>query len=161
MSTTDEPAGGDAQALTLIDHARISAEIAEGNRPSAAILAAHGLTEAQWSEASIFWMTRLGEDVREHGKNATMPHIYSQAFSSAQDALKPPPWMDAAAYAKLVVDVQVAGGPTQPLAARRLSLADYLRLSRHWARVLSTDPAAAKVFFETYQRLQPGGEPTT
>jgi hypothetical protein len=100
-------------------------------------------------------MKRIGDDVLEHGQDARVPHVYSDAFSKAQDALKPVPEMDAATYAKLVVDVQIAGGPEQPLALRGLSTADYLRLSRHWARVLSTDPGQAAVFAEVYERLQP------
>jgi len=151
---------GAPHGITLFDHAQISAEIAEADRPLAAILEPRGLTETQWNEASVFWMTRMGEDVREHGENARVPHVYSEAFSKAQDALKPPPPMEAATYAKLVVDVQVAGGPAQPLAVRGLSLADYLRLSRNMARVLSSDPTEAKIFFEAYQRLQPAAEPT-
>jgi hypothetical protein len=144
--------------VTLFDHAQIAAQIAEGDRSTAAVLEARGLTEAQWNESSIYWMTRMGEDVREHGKDARIPHVYSDAFGEAQDALKPAPPMDAASYAKLVVDIQIAGAPAQPLAARGLSMADYLRLSRYWARILSTDPAQAAIFFEAFQSLQPPGE---
>lgn len=145
----------DPHEITAAAHARIAAEIAEGDRPQAAILEAHGLSESRWTEASIQWMTRLGEDVRAHAENARLPQAYSDAFGKAQDALKPLPPTDATAYAKLVVDIQLAGGPAQPLAARSLSTADYLRLSRHWARVLSTDPEQSRIFFETYQALQP------
>ncbi|MGK3964023.1 hypothetical protein WMF38_07570 [Sorangium sp. So ce118] len=167
MAIDTEPGrgGGDTSqtgaphGVTLFDHAQMSAEIAEGDRPPAAILEAHGLTEAQWNEASIFWMSRIGEDVREHGQDARIPLVYSDAFAKSQDALKPPPSVDTAAYAKLVVDIQAAGGPAQPLAARNLSLADYLRLSRHMARLLSTDPAEARAFSEAYQRLQPAAAP--
>src|SRR5262249_5455558 len=122
--------------ITLFDHAQIAAEIAEGDRPAAVVLAAHELTEAQWNESTMYWMTGLGDDVREYGQDARIPHVYSDAFAKAQDAIKPVPPMDAVAYAKLMVDVQIAGGPADPLAARGLSTADYLRLSRHWARVL-------------------------
>ena len=113
---------GAPHGITLFDHAQISAEIAEGNRFQADILQAHGLTESQWNEASLFWMNRIGEDVRVHGQDARIPLVYSDAFGKAQDALKLPLTMDAASYAKLVVDIQVAGGPTQPLAVRGLSL---------------------------------------
>jgi hypothetical protein len=161
MTAFMEPDDGDRTAhhgaphgVTLFDHAQIAAEIAEGDRAIADVLQAHKLTEAQWNESTIFWMTRMGEDVREHGETARVPHIYSDAFSRAQDALKRPPAMDGASYAKLVVDIQVDGGPAQPLAVRGFSLADYLRLSRRMAQVLSSDPVEAKVFFETYQRLQ-------
>lgn len=157
------PEGGDKGAtqqgaphgITLFDHAQIAAEIAEGDRPIAAVLAKRELTEAQWNESTVYWMTRLGDDVREKGQDARIPHVYSDAFAKAQDALKPVPSLDAVAYAQLVVDVQRAGGPADPLAVRGLSTADYLRLSRHWARALAADAAQAAVFFETYQALQP------
>jgi hypothetical protein len=148
---------GAVHGVTLFDHAQIAAHIAEGDRTTAAVLEARGLTEAQWNESSIYWTTRMGEDVREHGQHARIPHVYSDAFAQAQDALKPAPPMDAASYAKLVVDIQIAGAPAQPLAARGLSLADYLRLSRRWARIMSTDPAQAALFFEAFQALQPAG----
>lgn len=144
---------GAPHGITLLDHAQIAAEIAEGDRPTAEVLHARGLTEAQWNESTIYWMTRLGDDVREHGQDARIPHVYSDAFSKAQDAIKPVPSMDAASYAQLVVDIQLAGGPAQPLAARGLSTADYLRLSRHWASVLSSEPAQAKLYFEVYEAL--------
>ena len=150
---------GAPHGITLFDHAQIAAEVAEGDRPLAEILEGHELTEAAWNESTMYWMARLGDDVREHGQDAKIPHVYSDAFGKAQDALKPAPSMDATSYAKLVVDVQLAGGPAQPLAARGLSQADYLRLARHMARVLSMDPAEAEVFFEAYQRLQPPGAP--
>jgi hypothetical protein len=147
---------GAPHGITLFDHAQISAEIAEGDRPQASILEAHQLTEAQWNESTIHWMNRIGEDVREKGENARIPIVYSDAFAKAQDALKPllPP-SDAASWVKLVVDIQLAGGPAAPLAARGLSIADYHRLSRHWARVLSSDAEQSRVFFETYRALQP------
>jgi len=158
---TDVAQQGAPHGITLFNHAQIAAEIAEGARPEAAVLRDHDLDEARWNESTLYWMARMGRDARDNGRNARLPHLYSDAFSKAQDALKPVPQMDAASYAKLVVDIQRAGGPAEPLAVRGLSTADYLRLSRHWARVLSTDPAEAKMFFETYQRLQPSGEPTT
>lgn len=145
---------GAPHGITLFDHAQIAAEIAEGDRSTAEVIDRHELTEARWNESTIYWMTRMGDDVREHGQDARVPHVYSDAFSKAQDALKPLPPSDAASYAKLVVDVQIAGGPAEPLAARGLSTADYLRLSRHWARVLSTDAEQSKIFFDVYQALQ-------
>jgi hypothetical protein len=150
---------GAPHGITLFDHAQIAAKIAEGDRSTADVLRKHELTEAQWNESTAYWMIRMGDDVREHGEDARVPHVYSDAFGKAQDALKPVPPMDAAAYAKLVVDVQIAGGPAQPLAARGLSTADYLRLSRHWARVLSTDAEQSKVFFDAYQALQAPPDP--
>jgi hypothetical protein len=144
---------GAPHGITLFDHAQISAAIAEGDRPQADILEARGLTESQWNDSTIYWMTRLGDDVQNNGKDARIPLVYSDAFGQAQDTLKPVPVMDAASYAKLVVDIQVAGGPAEPLAVRGLSMADYLRLSRQWARVLSSEPEQAKLYFEAYTAL--------
>ncbi len=150
---------GAPHGITLFHHARISAEIAEGDRPVAAVLKAHELTDAQWNESTLYWMTRMGDDVRQNGQDARIPHVYSDAFAEAQDAMKPVPPMDAAGYARLVVDVQAAGGPAAPLAARGLSTADYLRLSRCWARVLSSDPTQAKRYFEVYEALHAAPPP--
>lgn len=144
---------GAPHGITLFDHAQISAEVAEGDRSCDAVLEAHDLTAAQWNESTVHWMKRMGDDVLEHGQEARIPHVYSDAFAAAQDAIRPVPPMDAVAYAQLVVEVQRSGGPAEPLAARSLSTADYLRLSRHWARVLSSDPAQAAAYFEAYEAL--------
>lgn len=160
-SVPEGPAGsggapaGAPHGITLFDHAEIAAEIAEGSRPLAQVIAARNLTEQQWNESTLHWMTRMGDDVRANAENARVPVVYSDAFSKAQDALKATVSMDVTAYAKLVADIQLAGGPATPLAARGLSLADYLRLSRHFARVMSADPAESKRFFEALQAAQP------
>lgn len=151
------PQQGAPHGITLFDHAEIAAQIAEGDQPSATILEARGLTEDQWNESTIYWMGRMGDDLRANGQDARVPLVYSDAFGAAQSALKPAPEMDPASYAKLVVEVQRAGGPAQPLAARGLSTADYLRLSRRFALLLSSDPEASRVFAETYQALHRQG----
>lgn len=149
---------GAPYGITLFDHATIAAELAEGDRPYAEVLEAHQLSDAQWNESTSYWMTRMGDDVRERGKDAMIPQLYSDAFGKAQGALGQAPSMDAPSYARLVVEIQMAGGPARPLAARGLSTADYLRLSRHFARVLSSDPEQARVYFEAYQAAQPISE---
>ncbi len=140
--------------LTLEDHATLSAEIAEGSKPLREILDARHITEADWNQASLTWMKRIGEDALAHRENARLAIVYSDAFSRAQDGLKPVVDMTAADYAALVVAVQKAGSPDEPLQQRRLSNADYIRLSRHWAKILSSDPAQTKTYFDTFSRLQ-------
>jgi hypothetical protein len=149
---------GAPHGVTLFDHAQISAELAEGDRDAARVLAVHGLNDAQWNEATRHWMKRLGDDVRAHAENARVPIVYSDAFSRAQDAIKPVPPMEVEGYAAIVAAIQAAGSPEQPLAARSLSQADYLRLSRHFARVMSSDPAQAARFFDHLQALGPAEE---
>ncbi|MEJ7728280.1 MAG: hypothetical protein WKG00_03610 [Polyangiaceae bacterium] len=149
---------GAPHGVTLFDHARISAEVAEADRSQAAILESHGLTEAQWNEATQYWMRRMGDDVMQNQQHARVPLLYSDAFSGAQDALKPLPRMDIEGYATLVAAIQNTGSPAPPLAARALSMADYLRASRHFARLMAADAAQAQRFFEILQALQPAAE---
>jgi hypothetical protein len=149
---------GAPHGITLFDHAEIAAAITEGSTPMAQVIAARNLTEQQWNESTMHWMTRMGDDVRANAENARVAIVYSEAFGKAQDALKATVTMDVTAYAKLVTDIQLAGGPAAALAARGLSLADYLRLSRHFAHVMSADPSESKRFFEAFQASQPPGE---
>lgn len=141
--------------VSLEDQARITAEIAEGDRPQAKVLEANKLSEPAWNEVTLFWMQKLSDDVQKNGDRARLPHVYSDAYAKAQGALKPLPEMDARGWAALTVAIQTAGDSGPPLAARALSQADFLRLARHWARVLSSDPEQAAVYFDAYQSLQP------
>lgn len=141
--------------ITLFDHAQIAAEMAEGDRPFAEILEARGLTETQWNESTLHWMTRMGDDVMENAENARIPTVYSEAFGAAQAAQKPVRDMTPEGWAELLVDIQRAGSPSKPLATRGLSQADYLRLSRRFAAWLSSDSDASAAFFARYQELHP------
>lgn len=147
--------GAAPHGITLFDHAQIAAEIAEGDQPITDVLSARGLSEEQWNESTVHWMQRMADDVLAHGENARIPIVYSDAFGSAQGALRPVAAMSPEAWAKLTVDIQRAGSTAAPLAARGLSQADYLRLARHFAALLSSDEAASAAFFRTYQSLQP------
>ena len=151
-------ARGAPHGVTLFDHAQIAAEVAEGDKPLATVLEAHNLSEAAWNEATLYWMTRMGDDVMDHAEKARIPLVYSDAFAKAQDALKPLPPMDIEGYATLVAAIQHAGSPAQPLAARNLATADYLRLSRHFAKAMAADALMSQRFFETLEALGPEAE---
>jgi hypothetical protein len=153
---TDLPEGP-PHGITLIVHARVAALIAEGEDPLLRVLEKEKITEAQWNESTSYWMMRMADDVMKNGSEARMPIVYSDVFSRTQDSLKPLPPMTPEEWGALTVDIQQAEGPAKPLATRNLSMADYLRLSRHWARTLSSDPAQQKRFFATYESLQPKG----
>jgi hypothetical protein len=146
---------GAPHGVTLFDHARISAELAEGDRTLEAVLEANRLTEAQWNEATLYWMKRMGDDALDHGERARIPLVYSEAFSKAQDALKPLPPMNVEGYAELVAAALATGSAADALAPRNLSNADYLRLSRHFAQVLASDPVQAKRYFDRLKELAP------
>lgn len=154
----DATARGAPHGVTLFDHAQIAAEVAEGDKPLRAVLEAHNLSETAWNETTMYWMTRMGDDVRDHAEKARIPVVYSDAFAKAQDALKPLPPMDIEGYATLVAAIQRAGSPARPLAARSLSVPDYLRLSRHFAKTMAQDPNQAQRYFDTLESFAPASE---
>ena len=145
-----------APRISLEEHARISAHIAEGDRPVKEVLDAEGVDETEWNAATGHWMQAMADDATKRGADATVVHDYSDAFSKAQDAIRPVPAMTPEEWAELTVEILKAGGPARPLAARTLSKADYLRLSRYWAKTLSHDTAQNKRFFATFEALTKG-----
>jgi hypothetical protein len=122
--------------VDLIAYAEISADVAEGDRPVADILAARGLTEAQWVEACVFWGQRMAEDAREGGR---VTLAFSEAFCKAQDGKRPLPPLSVEDWAALTLEIETHGSAPRALAARNLSLADHSRLVRHWAKALASD----------------------
>lgn len=151
VSTDDAPPHG----IELEQHARIAAALAEGGRPQAEVLEGFRVTESQWNDSTGYWMNELAGDAQKNGAQAKLPILYSNAYSEAQDALAPVPQMSPEEWAQLTVELQSEGGPGQPLARRNLSLADYLRLARHFAKRLSSDPDEQQKFFDRYLALQP------
>ncbi|MCA9622749.1 MAG: hypothetical protein KC731_27205, partial [Myxococcales bacterium] len=133
---------GAVHGIDLERHAAVSAEIAEAKQSQGEILAAHGIEEAHWNEASTELMRRLGEEVMEKGAQAMAPHRYSAAFAAAQDRLAEVVKMEPEDWARLTVEIQRAGSPTAALASRQLSQADYIRLGRHFSRLFVADPEA-------------------
>jgi hypothetical protein len=140
--------------VTLEEHAVICAEIAEGDRDVKDVLEAHGLSQQRWADVSLAWMQRLADDVKANREHARLPMIYSDAFGRAQNARKPVPALSVEGWAELTVEIMRKGSPGPALVARGLSQADYLRLARHWARVLSSDPVASKRFDVAFAALQ-------
>jgi hypothetical protein len=138
------------------EHARISARIAERDRAMKDVLAAEGVDETEWNDATMYWMNLLAEDARTKGPEAQLAIQYSDAFARAQDAIRPVPDMTPEDWAGLTAEILAAGGPARPLAARNLSTADYIRLARHWARRLSGDPSENKRFAGAFDALTRG-----
>lgn len=132
--------------LTLEEHAAVSAEIAEGASPLARVLESRGLTPSAWHEATERVMRALADDARAHGADATLPLVYSEAFTRAQDALRPIPDLSPEEWSALTALVEAAGDPRAALVTRGLGLGDWLRLSRHWALRLARDPEARARF---------------
>jgi hypothetical protein len=125
--------------MDLETYAAISADLAEGDAPAGAVLAACGLDDAGWTAAALVWGERIAVDAREGG-TGSLAAAFSSAFARAQDARRPLPAMSVEEWGELVAEAQVQG-LGRALAVRRLSSADHARLVRHWARALAADPA--------------------
>lgn len=127
---------GPPRGINLFTFARISAAAAEGDRPLAEILMNESLTDAQWTDVTLFWARRMGEDARNPEPRVAL--AFSDAFAKAQDALKPVVVLSPEAWDALVLAIDDApDGPTRVLAERGLGMADFSRLTRHWARALA------------------------
>jgi hypothetical protein len=156
MSTNAPPEDVERiQGLSLDEFAEISAAIAEGDRPASQVLEQRGLTDAKWANVSLAWMRRMAEDVQLHRERARLPIQYADTFGRAQNARKAVVAMSVEDWARLTVEVMQHGSPGPALIARGLSQADYLRLARHFAAVLSQDSLAARRFETTFAALQP------
>lgn len=143
------------QSVSLVDYATICAAICEGDRTSTEVLAQRGLDDRTWASVSLAWMRRMAEDVQSNGEKAKLPMLYADAFGRAQASHKAVVAMSVEDWARLTVDIMSEGAPGPALLARKLSSADYLRLARHFATLLSTDSVAARQFETTFAALQP------
>jgi hypothetical protein len=128
---------GPPHGVDLFAYAAISADLAEGDRPASQVVEARGLTMDQWTEASLLWTRRMGEDPR-------VLTAFSDAFARAQDQKKPLAPLTLEDWAALNQEIAEDGAPARALAARGLSVADHCRLVRHWAKALGGDPALAR-----------------
>jgi hypothetical protein len=150
---------GPPHGIDLIAHATISAEIAEGDRPLADILRERGLTDEQWTEATLFWTQRMAEDAR--GGEPRVALAFSDAFARAQDARRPLVQMSVEEWAALVTAAEQSGVAVA-VAARGLRMADYFRLVRHWAKALASGAGDGAPLARAYEaargRLGTAGE---
>lgn len=138
---TSLAAEGPPCGVHLLAYAALSADLAEGDRPRAEVLAAHRLTEDDFTRVTLFWAHRMADDAEARGADAKVPELFSEAFARAQDQKKPPPALTVEAWAALTEEIARADSPEPALRARGLTLPDYLRAARAWARALASDPA--------------------
>lgn len=149
-----------AQLLEPTRYATISAELAEGARPAAEVLAAFELDEAAWADLSRAFGEALAEDA---GRDGALAIAFSQAFAAHQDRLRPAPPLSVEQWAALEAEIEAWDSPAAALATFGLTLPDYFRLARRFATMLSRDPelegrhAAARERLE--QAEDAGGEP--
>lgn len=137
-STQPLAAHGPPHGIDLFSYAAVSADLAEGDRAVADVLRERALTDAQWTEVSLFWARRMGEDARDGGGACRVAIAFSDAFARAQDQKRPLPPLEVEEWAALVHEIEVTGATGPALIARGLSQADHARLVRHWARTIAT-----------------------
>lgn len=130
--------------LTLEEHAKISAALAEERDPRATILARHGFDEFTWGVEE----RALGEVLQ------TLPMTddvepaqveYARHFIAAQDALAQPEddRFRPRDYAEITVGIEV-DDPKKVLKDHALTLGAWMRIDRKWQARMEADPALAK-----------------
>ena len=137
----------DLRDLPLATYAAIRAALAERDRPLSVILIDHNLTVAEWTTFSATWDQRLASD-------DALATTFSEEFVRAQDTRKPIPPMTPDEWARLSLEA-ASGGLSAALSARRLSVADHARLSRHFARLFAKDRKAAGLYSTAFCAAAP------
>lgn len=139
-------AEGPPSGVHLLAYAALSADLAEGDRTQAEVLAAYSLTEEDFTRVTLFWARRMADDAEARGAEAKVPELYSEAFARAQDQKKAPPALTVEGWAALSEEIARADSPEPALRARGLTLPDYLRAARAWARALASEPGLHDAF---------------
>ena len=124
---------------------KISAEIAEGNPPRAAIVRAVGLDELRWTFIEQGFMLRVATAALRG--DSSLAEDLNRRYVEAQDALGPTePTHGLDRYAFMVAHAE-KGAPLLPiLKAEGLTLAGFARLQRAWTKRLVADEALSSTF---------------
>ena len=125
--------------IVLESYAAISAELAEQREPRGEVLARHGFDEHGWSLEERAWLERMGRAALDG--DASVATTYAEHFVAAQDALGSSEEADAMIHEYVAVSVELerADDPMAVLGRWSLSLAQWMRLDRHWSRRAEAD----------------------
>jgi hypothetical protein len=128
-----------APSLSLERYATIAAEIAEEREPRGAVLERHDLSEDSWALEERAWLEKMGQEALEG--DASTAVTYADLFVAAQDALGSPEEQEAMIheYVAVTAELERADDPMPVLRRWSLSLAQWMRLDRHWSRRAATD----------------------
>lgn len=120
--------------ISLETYALIAAALAEGNGPREDTLRAYGFDEHRFLIEERGWLTRMAEAAMK--EDTTLAARYGELFVKAQDSLQGPGEGQESVleYASIKVDVEDAADPSEALAARKMTLAQWMRMDRRWAR---------------------------
>ena len=135
------------EGIDLPTFVKISAEIAEGSPPRAAILRAVGIDEARWTFVEQGWLLRAA--VAAIRGDREMVDEINREFVEAQDALGPTePTHSLDRYALIVARIEAGAPAPAVLREQGLTLSGYARLVRAWTRRIASDPALGATFRE-------------
>jgi hypothetical protein len=130
-----------APRLTVAQYAAIAADLAEGDTTRGEVLSSHGLDEESWMLEERGWLERMAEAAMRG--DATIAVAYGDAFVAAQDSRGDRAELDAMIheFVAVTVGLERTADPGAVLARWALSLAEWLRLDRHWQRRAAEEPA--------------------
>jgi hypothetical protein len=126
-------------SLALEVYAAIAAEIAEQREPLGQVLERRGLDQHAWALEERAWLERMAQAAMEG--DAALAAEWGDHFVAAQDALGKREEQDAMIheYAAVTAELERADDPMVVLGRWGLSLAEWLRLDRHWSRCAASD----------------------
>lgn len=125
--------------LSLQRYANVSAELAEGGEPRAAVLERHGLDEVGWALEERASLEGIAQAATQG--DASLAVAYADAFVAAQDALGSPDEQEAMVHEYVAVSAELerADDPMPVLQRWSMTLAQWMRLDRHWTRRAEAD----------------------
>jgi hypothetical protein len=126
-------------------YAALAAALAEAGPDRARVLAARGLTEAQWEALDQAWQARLSEEGEENA--AGVPALlaaYAEAFARAQRA-RARAVMPFERFVEAAREMQRGADLARVLQRLDMSLPDFMASQQHWtARMLEDGALAAR-----------------
>ncbi len=129
-----------APSVPLDVYAALSAEIAERREPATTILTRYGLDTASFALLEQHWLEKMATQAQ--GGDPALAVAFGEVFVAAQDALATPEELARTKeeYAAIRARVERADEPMQALAPRGLSLSEWMRLDRRFAREIEARP---------------------
>jgi hypothetical protein len=122
--------------IDLRRYATIAAELAESGVDRAAVLADYALDGTLWIAVERTWALRLATAALQHDLGVI--EEYDADYAQAQDALGGPmPPFER--YVAVTLELRTTTDPALVLADRGLSLPDWARMQRYWAKRLAKE----------------------
>jgi hypothetical protein len=137
--------------LDVEGYAAIMVELAATPEVREVVLARHGLGEADWEALDNHFQGLLSEAMADDSDG--VPEIlarYAAAYEAAQRAQGEPISLER--FAQVTRLLHVTGDIRASLARANVTMAQYVRASEHWSRLLAQDPELERRFDEAMRR---------